>query len=81
MHILTFPSVALCISATISTHKGKFVVTWMTAAAGEPLFVTDLQPSKKTPLPENRETEQDWLVSINVAGKHKHFPLLFFLSV
>lgn len=66
--MFTLASVELCIYDTISTNKEKFAATWMTAAAGEPLFVTDLQPSKKTLL-AGKSMEQDLLVSINVAGK------------
>lgn len=72
--MFTLASVELCIYDTISTNKEKFAATWMTAAASEPLFVTDLQPSKKTLLAGN-STEQDLLVSINVARKKYIFPI------
>lgn len=68
--MFTLAPVELCIYDTISTHKEKFAATWMTAATGEMLFVTDLQPSKKTLLPGN-STEQDLLASINVAREKK----------
>lgn len=70
--MFTLASVELCVYDTISTNKEKFAVTWMTAAAGELLFVTDLQPYKKTLLPGNRAV-QDLFVSINVAGINKFF--------
>lgn len=72
LHMFTLASVELCIYDTNSTNKEKFAATWMTAAAGELLFVTDLQPSKKTLLAGN-STEKDLLVSINVAGKNMFF--------
>lgn len=66
--MFTLASVELCIYDIISTNKEKFAATWVTAAAGEMLFVTDLQPSKKTLLAGNG-TEQDLLVSISVVGE------------
>lgn len=34
--------------SAVETNKEKSAATWLTAAAGEPLFATDLQPSKKS---------------------------------